>query len=70
MAVGIIVNAHTTYPKVAGNPLFSGISIMAPQTPIKMTCIRTKLIQPLFFPTSKIFKLFATSNYYYNEGYL
>jgi hypothetical protein len=31
-----MVKDHTTYPRVAGNPDFSGISIKAPQTPQKI----------------------------------
>ena len=33
MAGNIMVNAHTVYPNVAGNPAFSVVSINAPQIP-------------------------------------
>lgn len=48
-AQGIIVSAHTEYPKVAGNPAFSGISINAPQTPHDTVVIIANMSQVLPF---------------------
>ena len=45
----IMVNAHTIYPNVAGNPAFSGISISAPHTPQKTVVIRAYANQDLIF---------------------
>src|SRR5690625_2746985 len=48
-AGGIIVRDQTTYPRVAGKPACSVISMNAPQTPQKMVVTSAKMSQSFDF---------------------
>jgi hypothetical protein len=63
-----MVNDHTTYPRVAGNPAFSGISIKAPQTPQKDVVISAYINHNrLLFMTNTLDKYYFFHKYISNK---